>query len=57
MGRNLNLYGQTELDDGVLHNHMQFQPVVHVAPDGLRANLRSWALSMMGNFVNAHVSQ
>lgn len=48
--RNLNLYGQAGLDDGVLHNHMQFQPVVHVSPDGTRANLRSRALSMMGNF-------
>jgi hypothetical protein len=48
--RNLNLYGQAGLDDGVLHNHMQFQPVIHVSPDGTRANLRSRALSMMGNF-------
>jgi hypothetical protein len=48
--RNLNLYGQAGLDDGVLHNHMQFQQVIHVAPDGKTANLRSRALSMMGNF-------
>ncbi len=48
--RNLNLYGQAGLDDGVLHNHMQFQPVVHVSEDATRANLRSRALSMMGNF-------
>jgi hypothetical protein len=48
--RNLNLYGQAGLDDGVLHNHMQFQQVIHVAPDGRTANLRSRALSMMGNF-------
>jgi hypothetical protein len=48
--RNLNLYGQAGLDDGVLHNHMQFQPVIHVAADGKTANLRSRALSMMGNF-------
>jgi hypothetical protein len=48
--RNLNLYGQAGLDDGVLHNHMQFQQVIHVAPDGNTANLRSRALSMMGNF-------
>ena len=48
--RNLNLYGQAGLDDGVLHNHMQFQPVIHVSPDGTRANLRARALSMMGNF-------
>ncbi|MET0280150.1 MAG: nuclear transport factor 2 family protein [Steroidobacteraceae bacterium] len=48
--RNLNLYGQAGLDDGVLHNHMQFQKVIHVAPDGQTASLRSRALSMMGNF-------
>jgi ketosteroid isomerase-like protein len=48
--RNLNLYGQAGLDDGVLHNHMQFQPVIHVSLDGTRAHLRSRALSMMGNF-------
>jgi SnoaL-like domain len=48
--RNLNLYGQAGLDDGVLHNHMQYQPVIDVAGDGLTAKLRSRALSMMGNF-------
>lgn len=48
--RNLNLYGQAGLDDGVLHNHMQFQMVIHVAEDGKTARLRSRALSMMGNF-------
>jgi hypothetical protein len=48
--RNLDLYGQAGLDDGVLHNHMQFQPVIHVSEDGQRANLRSRALSMMGNY-------
>jgi hypothetical protein len=48
--RNLNLYGQAGLDDGVLHNHMQYQMVIHVAPDGRSAKLRSRALSMMGNY-------
>lgn len=48
--RNLNLYGQAGLDDGVLHNHMQFQKVIHVSADGRTAHLRSRALSMMGNF-------
>ncbi|MEY4760246.1 MAG: hypothetical protein RLZZ200_102 [Pseudomonadota bacterium] len=48
--RNLNLYGQAGLDDGVLHNHMQYQPVVSVAEDGRHAKLRSRALSMMGNY-------
>jgi SnoaL-like domain len=48
--RNLNLYGQAGLDDNVLHNHMQYQMVIHVADDGRTAKLRSRALSMMGNF-------
>jgi hypothetical protein len=47
--RNLNLYGQAGLDDGVLHNHMQYQPVITVAADGRTAQLRSRAFSMMGN--------
>jgi hypothetical protein len=29
---------------------MQFQPVIHVSPDGKTAQLRSRALSMMGNY-------
>jgi SnoaL-like domain len=48
--RNLNLYGQQGLDDGVLHNHMQDQPVIDVANDGQTAKMRSRAFSMMGNF-------
>jgi hypothetical protein len=48
--RNLNLYGQQGLDAGVLHNHMQYQPVVHISADGKTAKLRSRAFSMMGNF-------
>jgi SnoaL-like domain len=48
--RNLNLYGQAGLDDGVLHNHMQYQPVISISEDGQHAKLRSRALSMMGNF-------
>jgi hypothetical protein len=48
--RNLNLYGQAGLDDGVLHNHMQYQMVIDVADDLKSAQLRSRALSMMGNF-------
>jgi hypothetical protein len=48
--RNLNLYGQQGLDDGVLHNHMQYQPVIDVADDGQTAKMRSRAFSMMGNY-------
>ena len=48
--RNLDLYGvQNELP-GTLHNHMQYQPVIHVAPDGQSALMRSRAFSMMGNY-------
>jgi hypothetical protein len=49
--RNLNLYGQATDDQfGLQHNHMQFQPVVTVAPDGQSAKMRSRALSIMGNW-------
>jgi len=49
--RNLNLYGQATDDQfGLQHNHMQFQPVITVAPDGQSAQLRSRALSIMGNW-------
>lgn len=48
--RNLDLYGKQGLDQGVLHNHMQYQFVIHVAGDGRTAQLRSRALSMMGNY-------
>lgn len=52
--RNLNLYGeQGGLHEGVLHNHMQYQPVIHVAEDGQTAKLRSRAFSMMGSFGRA----
>jgi hypothetical protein len=53
--RNLNLYGvQGELP-GTLHNHMQYQPVIHVAPDGQSALMRSRALSMMGSYEGAGI--
>jgi hypothetical protein len=49
--RNLNLYGQASDDQfGLQHNHMQFQPVITVAPDGQSAKMRSRALSIMGNW-------
>jgi hypothetical protein len=51
--RNLDLYGvQGELDS-TLHNHMQYQPVIHIAPDGQTAQMRSRAFSMMGSFGGA----
>lgn len=43
--RNLDLYGPLDL-----HNHMQFQPVIHIQPDGQTALMRSRAFSIMGSF-------
>jgi hypothetical protein len=49
--RNLNLYGQATDDQfGLQHNHMQFQPVITLEPDGQSAKMRSRALSIMGNW-------
>ncbi|MBT5484282.1 MAG: nuclear transport factor 2 family protein [Gammaproteobacteria bacterium] len=48
--RNLNLYGVQDELPGELHNHMQYQPVIHVEDDGQTARLRSRAFSMMGSF-------
>ena len=44
----LELFGPHGLQHGFLHNHMQLQPVVHVAPDGLSAKARSRAISTLG---------
>ena len=51
--RNLNLYGEPGVHEGNLHNHMQYQPVIHVADDGKTAQVRARAFSMMGNFGKA----
>jgi hypothetical protein len=48
--RNLDLYGVQDELPGQLHNHMQYQPVIHIAPDGQTALMRSRAFSMMGEF-------
>ncbi|HEY8518979.1 MAG TPA: nuclear transport factor 2 family protein [Gammaproteobacteria bacterium] len=48
--RNLNLYGEFGIHHGLLHNHMQFQPVIHVADDGRTAKVRSRAFSIMGQY-------
>jgi len=50
--RNLDLYGEQNELPGELHNHMQYQPVIHISEDGQTANLRSRAFSMMGTFGN-----
>jgi hypothetical protein len=43
--RNLDLYPPVDL-----HNHMQYQPVIHLSDDGQSAKMRSRALSIMGSF-------
>lgn len=48
--RNLDLYGVQDELPGTLHNHMQYQPVIHIAPDGQSALMRSRAFSMMGEY-------
>jgi hypothetical protein len=48
--RNLDLYGVQDELKGTLHNHMQYQPVIHIAADGQSALMRSRAFSLMGNY-------
>ena len=48
--RNLDLYGKQGIHYGVLHNHMQFQPVINIAPDGGTARMRSRAFSILGEY-------
>jgi len=43
--RNLDLYPPVDL-----HNHMQYQPVIHLSEDGRSAHMRSRALSIMGSY-------
>jgi hypothetical protein len=44
------LFGPQNIERNHLHNHIQMQPVIHVAPDGQRAWVRSRALSQLGTF-------
>ncbi|MEJ2246186.1 MAG: nuclear transport factor 2 family protein [Acidobacteriota bacterium] len=44
------LFGPQNIARNHLHNHIQIQPVIHVAPDGQRAWVRSRALSQLGTF-------
>jgi ketosteroid isomerase-like protein len=48
--RNLDLYGEQDQLHGQLHNHMQYQPVIHISQDGQTALMRSRAFSMMGSY-------
>jgi hypothetical protein len=47
--RNLDLYGEPGIHDGLLHNHMQYQPVITIE-DGQTARMRSRAFSIMGQW-------
>jgi hypothetical protein len=42
------LFGPQNIERNHLHNHIQMQPVIHVAPDGQHASVRSRALSQLG---------
>jgi hypothetical protein len=44
------LFGPQNIERNYLHNHIQMQPVIHVAPNGERAWVRSRALSQLGTF-------
>jgi hypothetical protein len=44
------LFGPQNIERNHLHNHIQMQPVIHVAPDGQHARVRSRALSQLGTF-------
>ncbi len=47
--RNLDLYGEAGIHHGLLHNHMQYQPVITVV-DSQSAKMRSRAFSIMGQW-------
>jgi hypothetical protein len=46
--RNLNLYTEVGMQYGLLHNHMTYQQVIHIADDGSSAKMRARAFSIMG---------
>jgi hypothetical protein len=46
----LELFGPQGIQPEHVHNHMQLQPVIHVAPDGKTARVRSRAFSQLGTF-------
>ena len=48
--RNLDLYGTQGIHDGTLHDHIQIQPIIDVAPDGQTAKMRARALSQLGYY-------
>ena len=48
--RALELFGTQNIKANHLHNHIQTQPVIHVAPSGQRAWVRSRAVSQLGTY-------
>jgi hypothetical protein len=46
----LELFGPQGIQRGHLHNHLQLQPLIHIADDGLRAWCRSRAFSQLGTY-------
>lgn len=46
--RALELFGPQGIERGHVHNHMQLQPIIHVAADRRRAWVRSRAFSQLG---------
>lgn len=46
----LELFGPQGIEPNHLHNHMQFQPVIHIAADGKTAHVRNRAFSQLGTF-------
>jgi len=51
--RALELFGSEGIKPGHLHNHMQMQPVIHIAADGRRGWARSRAFSQLGVYERA----
>ena len=49
----LELYGPRGLPQGYLHNHIQIQPVIHIATDGKTAWSRHRAFSQLGSYGKA----
>ena len=48
--RALELFGPQNIEPGHLHNHIQLQPVIHIADDGIHAWSRSRALSELATY-------
>jgi hypothetical protein len=46
----MELFGPQNILPNHVHNHMQLQPVIHVAPDGMTAKVRNRAFSQLGTF-------